>query len=219
MYDTREEANQKLGSTVVLYKEAPVLIRESGGVSGSKGSKLTLHFKYIRNGSLDEAPILDKGWEFRNLGPRVGYLNVDLGNGSYKEATYITRMGVRASHNTQGLSQKNLKIPNLGGSKRLALGPTVLTFQGVVSTPFFADMLEQKYPTMKDISTQFDKSPWLISKAFNRQFAIRRADIGPFYLQYRGKDIGHSDDLERWKIAEQYRYLDETMEYANLKIN
>lgn len=218
MYDNRDEANQKLSNTIVLYKDNPVLIRESGGQSGAKGSKLTLLFKYIRDGKTDEAPILDKGWEFRNLGPRVGYLNVDLGNGSYKESLYVTRMGVRASHNTQGLSHKNLKIPNLRGSKRLGLGPSPLNFNSVSMTPFFADMLEQKYPSVKDISTQFSKHSWLISRAFDRQFAIRRDDIGPFYLQYRGKDVAHSSDFEKWKVGDQYKYLQEQMEHINLKV-
>lgn len=215
MYDTRDEANQKLSSTVVLYKNLPVFIREVGG---SNGPKLTLHFKYIRTGNLEEAYILDKNWEFRNLGPRVGYLNVDMGNGSYKEASYVTRMGVRASHNTQGLSQKNLKFVPLKGSKRLNLGPSGLVFTSVVNTAFFADMLEQKYPDVKAISNEFVKNPWLISKAFDRQFAIRQDDVGPFYLQYRGKDIGHTDDFSRWKIAPQYNYLQEQMEYINLKV-
>lgn len=214
MYDTREEANQKLSSTIVLFKKAPVFVREAGG---NNGNKLTLLFKYLRSGGVDEASILDKGWEFRNLGPCVGYMNVDLGQGSYKEATYVTRCGIRASHNTQGLSQKNLKFSTLKGSKKLNLGPAVLSFNMVSNTGFFADMMEQKYPELKNVSSQFEKSSWLISKAFTRQFAVRRDDIGPFYLQYRGKDVGHSDDLFRWKIAPQYRYLEEQLEYENLK--
>lgn len=217
MYDTKDEANQKLSQSIVLFKKTPVFIRESGGSSGNKGSKLTLIFKYVRDGKLDEALILDKAWEFRNLGPYIGYMNVDLGNGSYKEASYVTRAGVRASHNTQGLSQKNLKFNPLRGSKRLALGPSVLSFGMTHMTPFFADMMEQKYPTLKDVSSQFDKNPWLISKAFDRQFAVRRDDIGPFYLQYRGKDVGHSSDLDRWKIAPQYEYLQEQIEYTGIR--
>lgn len=218
MYDTRDEANQKLSGTIVLFKNNPVLIRESGGSNGSNGSKLTLLFKYLRDGKADEALIVDKGWEFRNLGPRIGYLNVDMGQGSYKEATYVTRMGVRASHNTQGLSQKNLKFNSLKGSKRLGLSPQPITFANVSTQPYFLDMLEQKYPTVKDISTQFSKTSWLVSKAFDRQFAIRRDDVGPFYLQYRGKDVAHSEDFEKWKVAPHYAYLQEQMEYSNLKV-
>ena len=218
MFDTREEANQKLSSTVVLFKNAPVFIREANGSNGSKGSKLTLLFKYLRSGKLDEAPILDKGWEFRNLGPRIGYLNYDQGNGGLREASYVTRMGVRTSHNTQGLSQKNLKFTPLKGSKKLGLAGTALSFNSVNGSECFTNMLEQSYPTLKDIASEFSKSPWLISRAFDRQFAIRRDDVGPYYIQYRGKDIGHTTDLERFKIAEQYKYLQEQMEFNNLKV-
>ncbi len=218
MYDTREEANQKLANTVVMYKNSPVYVRETGGQNGSGGSKLTLLFKHLRTGSLDEACILDRSWEFRDLGSRLGYMNVDLGNGGHKEASYVTRMGVRASHATQGLSQKNLNFKPLKGSNRLSLSPLNLTFPTIYCLPFFSDMLEMKYPDLKDISTQFSKNTSLISKAFSRQFAVRRDDVGPFYLQYRGKDVGYTDDFYRWKISPQYSFLSEQLEYNNLNL-
>lgn len=75
------------------------------------------------------------------------------------------------------------------------------------------DALEDKYPTFTDIKSQFSSDNYLTSKAFNKHFAIRRHDVGPYYLEYKGKDIGYTQDFDKWKIAEDYKYLAESLEH------
>lgn len=215
MFDTSEEANQKLRHSVVLHRKEPVYIQEATG----RGKSVNLHYTKIAETSTPEIRcIFDPDWNFRDLGPHLGYANIDLGSGGHKEACYITRMPVRQCSSTQGISQRNLHIPQLRGSSKLALGALQLSFQHIYNLKPFKDMLRDIYPDFESIKEEFKKSPWLISKAFTHEFAVRRADVGPFYLQYKGKDVGHSDDLYRWRIADQFSYLKETMDHINLRV-
>jgi hypothetical protein len=214
VYDTREEAQQKLGSTVVLLDDTPVYVTDAS----DGGENLALHYIRLRSGKAGETRIRDKGWEFRNLGPHIGYANYSI-TGGHCEALYLSRMGVRASHNTQGISNKNLRIPPTKGSPKLGISGGNISFNSFYSKPEFLDMLEQKYPSFKDVSKHF-KSPNLISKAFNRQFAVKRPEnYGDFLLQYRGRDIGKSSDLEKFRLLPEYSYLQETLEFLDMKVS
>jgi hypothetical protein len=212
MYDTNEEANQKLKQTVVLLKKSPVWIMEATG--GHKKVELTHH--NLRGGTVSKTPIFSPDWEFRDLGSRLGYANMIYGN--LLEATYVQRAPVRQAHNTQGLSAKNLIITPLKGSQRLGIPQVNLDFNTFYPTAPFCDMLEGKYLQIEQIMNEFQKNMYVISRAFNREFAVRRADVGPFYLQYKGKDIGHTDDFYKWKIAPQFKYLNETLDHIKLKV-
>lgn len=217
MYDTKEEANQKLSNSIVLYDGKPVLIGEALG----KGENLNLVFSDLRTGQLFQSPILDTKWEFRNLGERLGYYNVDNGVEGHKEACYVSRMAVRNTHSCQGLSSRNLSLTPLRGSSRLGLGKINVSYQYHYKTKGFLDMLEQIYPSYLDVTSEFSTDPWLISKAFHRQFAIRkgdRNDMVPWILEYKGKRVGYSKDLSSWNVSEDYDYIKESLEYLNLKV-
>lgn len=214
MYTTKEEAHQKLSGCVCLFNGMSVLIDTA---SGNKG-KVTLSYRVTRTGETRSNLITEDGWEFRNLGPRIGYANLDFGTGSYKEAAYLTRAAVRQAHSTQGLSSKNVKIPKLRGSSKLGLAPLGISWTQVYLTPSFADMVEQKYPCLEEVKNGFKKEPWLVSSAFSRQFAINKPDVGPFYIEYRGKNIGYSEDLDKWRIDSEFDYLRETLEHIQLRI-
>lgn len=214
MYDTVAEAEQKLKGCVCLLKGESVLIDEAGG----ENKKVSLSYRVLRTKAQGKEAITDSGWEFRNLGPRIGYANLDFGAGSYKEAAYITRAPVRVCHSTQGLSSKNVKIPRLRGSNKLGLGPANIAWTTIYMTIPFADMIEQKYPTIEEVRDKFSDEPWLISMAFNRQFAINRPDVGPYFIEYRGQNVGYSKDMLKWDVAPDFDYLRETMEHIKLKV-
>lgn len=215
MYETHEEANQKLKATVVLFKKDPVYILEAGG--GKK--HVTLTFSYLEDQTKQEKKeINETGWNFRDLGSHLGYANFEGGIKRHNEALFLTRMPVRQCSSTQGISQKNLNVPNFRGSHKLGLSPQGLSWNHVYLSKPFLRMLRDDYPDLRTISSQFSKDAWLTSKAFSREFAVRKDDVGPFYLQYKGKDIGYSDDLYRFKISPQFDYLRETMDHINLKV-
>lgn len=205
MYDTNAEAKQKLASTIVLLEDTPVTVLDAKG----DGDKLSLKYVRLRTGEEKWASIRDKGWEFRNLGSRLGYTNTDLSN--YKEALYLTRMPVRKS--IQGLSTYNVSIPNFKGSDKLGLPKTRCDWSVACSRQtWFLDTLEGKYPGIPELISEFTKNPLLTSRAFNRKLAIRKTKVGPFYLEYRGKDIGYTEDFDRWNISKDFEHLRESLE-------
>jgi hypothetical protein len=75
MYETTEEAKQKLEGSVVLYDNVPVFI---SSITGSK-KKVTLYYKKIPLNDSDEPQprdISDPLWDFRSAGTRLGYTQV-----------------------------------------------------------------------------------------------------------------------------------------------
>jgi len=214
MYDTAEEFNQKLSGCVVLLGGVPVTIHDARGTK----NKINIRYTNLRTGVEGEISAFDSGWDFRSLGSRLGYTNVDYGKGSYQEAIYLTRMAVRQSAATQGLSHRNVKVPILKGCPRLGIRETKVGWQQITSAKWLLDTLERKYPTFSEVTAEFSKNPELVSKAFNPKFAVNRPDVGPFFLEYRSKNIGYSDDFSRWKIAPEFEHLNETLEHINVRV-
>lgn len=211
MFDTSAEAQQKLSGCVALFNSQPTMIHEASG----SGSTVTLLHRLLGSSDILKTNIWDKGWDFKSVGTRLGYSNIDMSG--YKEALYLTRMHIRKSHSTQGVSKSNIRIPSLRGSERLGTPKTNIQWETLTSSKSFLDTLEQKYPTVKEAVERF-KDTNLVSIAFQQKLAIRKPHVGPYYLEYRGKDIGYTDDLYKWKVANDFRYLNETLEHYNLRI-
>ena len=203
MYDTHEEANQKLTACVVLFKGSPVYIEEAF----SKIGKVFLRYSSIRDGKGYVEDIRHEDWEFRNLGHRIGYANFE------KESLYCLRSAVRNAHNTQGLSYRNMKFCRFRDPES-APRPD---WYYIGRSETVADMLEGKYPTFQDTIKMFE-NPLKMSVAFDRDFSIYRHQIGPFYLEYKGKEIGYSEDTDSWKVDKKFLYLGETLEDKQLKV-
>ena len=214
MYDTKEEAHQKLVACLCLFNGEPAYIENAHG----NENNVVLEFWNTRSKITDMQPIKHDGWEFRELGPRVGYMNINRGEKSHKEAVYTVRSAVRIAHNTQCLSYKNMKLKTLRGAPHLGLEPFQLEWQAVVKSDWAADMVEGKYPTLQGVRETFMKDPFQTSMAFTRELAVFRHEIGPYYIEYKGKQIGYSDDMEDWKVGDKYKYLIESLEHNSLKV-
>lgn len=216
MYDTKEEFNQKLAGCIVLLNGTPVQISEA---SGSSKTKITLGYMDLRAKKNDVLSAWESGWDFRSLGSRLGYTNCDYGEGSYRQALYLTRMAVRQASRTQGLSSHNVKYEGFKEDLHRNLPYYKPGFNNLIQGEWFLDTLERKYPSLDEVKTLFSKDKTVTSKAFHPKFALSKPSVGPFYLAYRGKDIGYSDDLSRWKIGEDYDHLVETLEYIGMKVS
>lgn len=216
MYDTREEFNQKLVGCVVMYGNTPVYLSDTSGKNGR--DKIVLHFTNLKDKTQGQAIASDPAWDFRSLGSRLGYANLNLGDGSYQQALFLSRIALRQSQKCQGLSRHNVRYSPLKGSARLNLPSTKLSFEQLQEMKGFLDTLERKYPTLTDVAGDMTKNPFLYSKAFNSRFAVNRPDVGPFYMEYRGKNIGYSEDFYRWKISPEFDHLKENLEHIQVNI-
>lgn len=215
MYETREEAHQKLSDTIVIYQDKPHYIRETKGDT----LKYSLVHRYLKKGSkYEETDPSSKEWDFRNLGKRLGYFNYVSSDEAYQQALYVVRLSIRKCQSTQGLSTYNTKISSLKKSPRLNLVGRKVDLTEVKESQDFINMMEGVYPLISDIKKEFSENPYLSSKAFSRQFSVYKHDVGPFYLQYKGSSIGYTEDLFRWRIADDFKYLIESLESYQLEV-
>lgn len=215
MYETKDEFNQKLLQCVVLFNSNPVIIQEA---SGKTKEEIKLNYYNLKSKKGDVALASESGWDFKSLGSRLGYTNVDFGEDNYRQALYLRRMAVRQASSTQGLSQRNVKYDQLRADPVLNLGAYKLSWSQVTNGDFFINTLERKFPSLRDLRDFFRKTSGFTSRAFNERFAVSKANIGPFYLEYRGDNIGYSDDLDRFKIGDEYAYLVESLEHIGVRI-
>lgn len=209
MFSSIDDALQKAGNCVISYKNKPVIVSNCG----CKNSE-TFTFKFsldfiTREGSYIEVPWNDKDIDFKYLGERIGYLNSKVDG--RPAAAYIARAPVRKS--ILGLRYDNVIIqpvsiePNSdfpSGSRKFKLDHLL--------DRNFVDMWDEIYPTFKVIKNRLE-SPGILSIAFNRKFAINKKRVGPFFLEYRGRDIGWSDDIEKFTLDKNCRHLAETLEF------
>lgn len=211
MFDTAEDASQKLAQTVIFYRDRPVFIHSIK--NSPKGILITatdLPLKPSGDPYDLRIEITDKDLDWTRLGERLGYLNVDWLN-QYKQAVYVCRYPVRKS--IQGLSKQNTVIPHLQAplNNSNASGKSFY-YENMLTLPGFVQMLSNTYPSYTEIQDKFSRHPEAHSYAFHRWFAVTRKQVGPMFLAYKGQDIGWSEDMTRFILDKKYRHLSETLE-------
>lgn len=217
MYDTREEFQQKLQSCVVLYKGKPSLIRDV--FPGVSKKDIILQHKLLRDSKVLDTDARDKSWDFRTLGSRLGYVNVDYGEGSYRQALYTMRQAVRQSSATQGLSQRNVEYPSLKPQPKVGLpNDYKVSWGDLYPRDWFLDTLERRYPTYQNTIEKI-KSETVHSWAWHPRWCIYRPDVGPFYLLYKGSKVAYGDDPGyRWRLSPEFDHLRESLEDLRVKV-
>lgn len=216
MYETQQEANQKLQTCIVSYDGSPFYVSEAEG----SGPGLRL-YGMLCTVDKTQSPtvqysITDPKWEFKNLGGRLGYVNID--GWDYKSASYVRRVPVRAAQRTQGLSRSNVKISRLPPCAMLGLTGMSLTWDKINKQAGFFDTWAGTFPDIRAVRTQMKRHD-VTMRALGRFLAVQRSPLDLFYLLYKGEPIGRSEDLEVFKVPKQFRYLDELLiEDHNLKI-
>lgn len=214
MFDTPEDASQKLASTVILFKEEPIYILSVGG----SPKKIVLNYWDLPmkpDSKADQRAITigEPGLDYRTLGMRLGYMNAEHEKG-HQQALYVSRMAVRKS--IQGLSKQNTFIPDFSKNEIAGLMPVKCLFDNCYAKPFFRDMLKGIYPDLKKVKDRMENDEKLMSMSFNRLFAVTRKNVGPFFLEYKGKDIAWSANLHKFMLAPTYKHLAETLEHHKI---
>lgn len=163
----------------------------------------------------------DPLFEFRNLGGKLGYINSEVEG--ITEAVFSWRLPVRKAHSTQGLSRHNVRTSMRLGCERLGISKYEFSFDNdgrdsIIEQPAFTETVQGKFPDIKEAARKITGQDIFISLAFNRKFAFRRDYIGPVYVQYKGKDIGYTDDFTKFKLHEDFKYLSESLEEIDKEI-
>lgn len=208
MFDTEEDIQQKLGGTVVLYDKKPMAVHSAG----TKGGKPGITFTDLHGMNAAWVNITDPKLDYKSLGGILGYVNVV--NNDYSQAIYLTRMAVRKS--IQGLSDANVYIPNLSPNHKTGSLGKSLSWSLLSKNAAFENMVLGVYPKLSEMSGLF--SGYATSVAFHRLFAVNLPKVGPFFLEYRGKDIAWSDTPDAWNLSKNFFYLMETLEFNDVPI-
>ena len=213
MYDTVDEAKQKLVNTVVIFDGTPTHIVDARQQDG----EIILYHTVLKKKSQGYITntISDERFDFRTIGSKLGYVNYE--NGGYNESVFVERTPVRKAFATQGLSKVNTNISNLSGNKRKGLPSIKCSWDYLHKVSGFISTVERVFPSLQEI-TEIFKEEDVVSRAFSPSFAVRRDEVGPFYLMYKGRDIGYTEDFERFKISNRFKYLEESLEEFNLKV-
>lgn len=197
-FDSIQDANQKLASTVVMAKGLPCYIETVQGLNTDQQAKIYwMPLDQHRNDS--EILRLDKEtFEVKRL-PSLGYVN----HRNYSH--YLSRRPVRQA--VQGLNSRNVHIP--GGDEGTP------NWDAMLYSRDFADMLMNKYISFDRVFDEILTSQMPLKKAFSRTFAMSIDDLEAVYLWNRGVKVAVANNPKKYgpvfKVPQKYKYLNEEL--------
>lgn len=192
MYDSAEQAQLRLGQTIVGYDGKPVYVHRVNKAEELECSLMN------RMEALITVALNDPKLNINKF--PLGYVNVR------NRAVYLSRSPMRQQR--QGLCRQNVLVKNAAG----------VNFLDVAKTPGFVDAWTNVYPTIKDCLNQFDINPDLKSMAFNRRWALYQdKDLGFFELLYRGERVAWGDP-QGFVLPSEYSYLRESLAECGVNI-
>lgn len=218
MYDTLQEVTQKVVKTVGLYNSVPRYINNAAVDPVNAERFLLASFECCpEEKTVEHIDARAQGWDFQNLGCRLGYMNIEY-NG-YKQAVWTRRVPVRKAQQTQGLSHNNVKCERVKANPMIGLPGTFLHFDTLRRLKGFRDTVDGKFPTLNAVTQKLSDEDDLVSQAFSRTLAVTKSPLGLFYLLYKGGPIGWTEDFNTFRVHKQFRYLDELLiEDNHLKV-
>jgi len=202
MYDTKEEAHQKLVNSVVIYDNYPVYVDAAGG----NKNHVWLQFRrlpLIGDGPSDKRDINDPRWDFRNLGNKLGYVIMESPSTKIRESVYISRLPIRVSR--QGLDRKTIEIA--GSTVYPFAWEHIIVQEGIVQT------MQNLFLSSKDAFDSLVSSKGAVrSMPIGRKLALTYDFVTPPVLLYRGDRVAYTENGFRFKLAPHKQYLKEALE-------
>lgn len=203
MYDTYEEAQQKLANSVVIYDGAPVLVQKAGG----QKNHVWLEFKRLpisrTSSEVEKRQIDDPRWDFRNLGSRLGYTTLQVPGSDLFETVYTSRIPTR--HSRQGLDRQTVILEGMQVYQ--------WKFENLIYQKGFNDMMTNTFmKPVEAFSTMVVNKGQYKSIAIGRKLALSYDQVTPPVLLYRTERIGYTEDGIKFKLADHKKHLREELE-------
>jgi hypothetical protein len=212
VFDTVTDANQKLVGTVILYNEAPIYVTKAVDHAFEPGKvSVGLKYTHLVGGEEGLCKLTEPEVDFRSIHARLGYMNA-VSKVGHKQAIFVQRMAKRLS--VQGLASNNLKFQQFDGTPSLEQYQS--KFDEHYKQKYFSDMLKGTYPSKAEAADLLLKDKDRVSVAFNRYFALLRKNVGPYFLEYKGREVGWSTNLKKYNLSGAYEHLGETLEYYEI---
>lgn len=211
MFDSAQDAKQKLESTVVLLDEVPIYV--TNALDGDGPGKIRLRYASLpcegRDFDDKQVEFSEERIDFRTLGSRLGYMNA-ISRSGHKQAIYTMRTPTRKT--IQGLSRANLQFSHFESTDQMP--GNNCPWEDHFSKKHFSDMLKGEYPSMGSAYDRIEKG-WT-AVAFNRHFALKHKTVGPIYLEYKGRDVAWTENLDRFNLSPAFKHLGETLEFYGI---
>lgn len=222
MYDTAEEVQQKLVQCLLIYKGSPIFVIACD-VADDGAIRIAFFHTSDKNQKTCRVPVSDPGLDIRNCGSRLGYMNVSsYSDKPYNECIYLMRMPRRSSTHSQGLSKSNVYVSGFRGNGTYDLPPTGnLNFDTniyVDKSSSLQDTFNNIYPDIPSVKKEFSKDITLISRAFNKNWAVRKDEIGLFDLLYKNIRVGWSQDLDTFTIPDRWKFHRSDLSELNINL-
>jgi len=204
-YDSVDDSNRRLRSSVVMYQNQPVLIERVAGLNTDQ----VANFYRLPLGKapiVEQAPLNAQNFRIKDL-PSLGY--VDHKKYSY----YVSRVSSR--QNIQGISRHNtiIQANPEGGAPNL---------DGLTLISSFVDMLNNKYPQFRNVFEEVISSDDPIKRAFTKTFAISIDDMETVDLEHRGMKVARAVNPKKlgpvFKLPKKFHYLSEELEENGLRV-
>lgn len=204
MYDTIEEAKQKLEGTAVLFDDKPVY------VVGVGGRKNVVHLQYQElplkgSSEIKVAVISSSSWDFKSIAHKLGYVAVKCPEDGNWETIFTTRIPIR--HSRQGLDSRTVQINHLSNDIKFNY-----SFSNLLQLETFNRTIQNKYPSVEDVFEKITDDPLMYrSLPIHRKLLLYYDRISPPYLVYRNEKIGYTEDGKLFKLAKHKTYLKEEL--------
>jgi hypothetical protein len=214
MYDTVEEALQKIGNTVILYQDVPVFVSSASG----KKNHVKLHItKLPAVGDSNLKDINDPEFDFKGIASRLGYTEIRNPVTDVYETVFLSRIPIRGQQGNivirQGLDDKTVEIEPID-EYRFKWGEILTRESG------FTNSIQDTFKTTQEafkLITAID--PEYTSVPFHKKFALWYDTISPPYLLYRNQKIGYTEDGLVFKLARHKQHLrEELTDIVGLKV-
>ena len=206
MFDSAQEAIQKLAGCLVFSGETPVWCDDARQSS----SKIQMSCSSVTDRKT-------MGWipleqlDIQNLGEKVGYFNFTFDQKKF--TVYGRRSPVRRTQSCQGLSNYNVRLDRLGYNET----PSGFNFTQVVDMGG-GESLSGKYPGVATTKYQFAKNSSIYGLAFDKTFAVIKGKAGLYTLYYKGQKIGWTEEFDKFRVEKQFRYLDEDFDRLKIEV-
>ena len=209
-YESVNDANMRLGNTIVLYDGKPVYVREVGAIGEGEGKNGDIFRVYVKElpltaedrGNYDRKFISSKKFDLAPF--PMGFMNH---NG---KAIYLSRAPKKQQR--QGLSEGTLSSYTLGDTT----GSRAVRFNDLLRMTEFTDCISNKYPNVREATRLVEAGA--DSVAFSRVFAIARDASLPelIYLYHKKDKVGFIMD-GNLKLSARGRCLRESLNEAGVR--
>lgn len=205
-YDSVEDSQRRLSSTVVQFDGDPVMIHSIQGLNTDQIATV-FHLPYSRvDGNHFSAPLIPSRFQIRDL-PGLGYVD-------YKDFSYYT-MRIPSRQGKQGYCRSNVQIlqnPN-GGTP---------TWEMLLATKEFRGMLTGKYKRFGDVFDSVISSDTPVKRSFSKTMSLEIDDMESVSLEHRGMKVAVANNPKKsgpvFRLLNKFRYLTEELSEYGVKV-